>query len=174
MDWPPAVRAELVLRPQLLAAASTVPLLLHPSSLLAAEQSAEEPHSELEHEPRDSEQYRRNDDQEQYPTRSPSPCLPRLLSRWLLSPLEECRVLSLYDRLVTNHTKRDALMFASLTSKVVTAFCAVVGAIALLGTFFLAVTGGSPYLQFGLALIFFAMFIVGSYWWMVFGPGRGL
>src|SRR5215216_5367103 len=25
-----------------------------------------------------------------------------------------------------------------------------------------------------LALIFFAMFIVGSYWWMVFGPGRGL
>jgi hypothetical protein len=28
--------------------------------------------------------------------------------------------------------------------------------------------------QFGLALVFFAMFIVGSYWWMVFGPGRGL
>jgi hypothetical protein len=62
-------------------------------------------------------------------------------------------------------------MFASLTSKVVTAVCAVVGAIALLGTFFLTVTGGSPYLQFGLALIFFAMFIIGSYWWMVFGPG---
>jgi hypothetical protein len=65
-------------------------------------------------------------------------------------------------------------MFASQTSKVVTALCAVVGAIALLGTFFLTVTGGSPYLQFGLALIFFAMFIVGSYWWMVFGLGRGL
>ena len=65
-------------------------------------------------------------------------------------------------------------MFASLTSKVVTAICAVVGAIALLGTFYVTVTGGSPYLQFALALIFFAMFIVGSYWWMVFGPGRNL
>jgi hypothetical protein len=81
---------------------------------------------------------------------------------------------SLYDPLVTDQTKGDALMFDSLTSKVVTAICAVVGAIALLGTFFLTVTGGSPYLQFGLALIFFAMFIVGSYWWMVFGTGRGL
>jgi len=65
-------------------------------------------------------------------------------------------------------------MFASLTSKVVPALCAVVGAIALLGTFYVTVTGGSPYLQFALALIFFAMFIVGSYWWMVFGPGRNL
>ena len=81
---------------------------------------------------------------------------------------------SLYDHLVTDQTKGDPLMFDSLTSKVVTAICAVVGAIALLGTFFLTVTGGSPYLQFALALIFFAMFIVGSYWWMVFGPGRGL
>jgi high-affinity Fe2+/Pb2+ permease len=61
-----------------------------------------------------------------------------------------------------------------MTSKVVTACCAVVGAIALVGSFYLTVTGGSPYLQFALALIFFAMFIVGSYWWMVFGPGRGL
>jgi len=65
-------------------------------------------------------------------------------------------------------------MFASLTSRVVTAVRAVVGAIALLGTFYLTVTGGSPFLQFALALIFFTMFIVGSYWWMVFGPGRGL
>jgi hypothetical protein len=65
-------------------------------------------------------------------------------------------------------------MFNSLTSKVVTAVCAVIGAIALFGIFFLAVTGESPYLQFGLALLFFVMFIVGSYWWMVFGPGRGL
>ena len=65
-------------------------------------------------------------------------------------------------------------MFDSLSSKVVTAFCAVVGAIALLGTFFLTVTGGSPYLQFALALVFFAMFIVVSYWWIVFGPGRSL
>ena len=37
-----------------------------------------------------------------------------------------------YDRLATHQTKGDALMFASLTSKVVTAICAVVGAIALL------------------------------------------
>ena len=65
-------------------------------------------------------------------------------------------------------------MFDSLSAKVVTAVCALVGAIALLGTFLLTLTGGSPYLQFGLALIFFAMFLVGTYWWMVFGPGRGL
>jgi hypothetical protein len=65
-------------------------------------------------------------------------------------------------------------MFVSLTSKVVTAVCAVIGAIALLGIFFLPVTAGSPYLQFGLALVFFAMFIVGSYRCMVFGSGRGL
>jgi hypothetical protein len=65
-------------------------------------------------------------------------------------------------------------MFASVTAKIVTAVCAVVGAIALLGTFFLTLTGGSLYLQFGLAVIFFAMFLVGSYWWMVFGPGRSL
>jgi high-affinity Fe2+/Pb2+ permease len=64
------------------------------------------------------------------------------------------------------------MLFASLTAKVVTAVCAVLGAIALLGTFYLTVTGGSPYLQFALALLFFAMFIVGSYWWMIFGPGR--
>jgi hypothetical protein len=55
-------------------------------------------------------------------------------------------------------------MFVSLTSKVVTAVCAVIGAIALLGIIFLSVTEGSPYLQFGLALVIFAMFIVGSYW----------
>ena len=65
-------------------------------------------------------------------------------------------------------------MFASTTAKVVTAVCAVVGAIALLGTFYLTVTGGSPYLQFALAVLFFAMFLVGSYWWMIFGPGRSL
>ena len=35
-------------------------------------------------------------------------------------------------------------MFASLTAKVVTAICALVGAIALLGTFLLTLTGGSP------------------------------
>jgi hypothetical protein len=87
--------------------------------------------------------------------------------------LKRCVVLSLYDHPVTHKTE-GVLMFDSLTSKVVTAVCAVIGAIALLSIFFLAVTGGSPYLQFGLALVFFAMFIVGSYWWMVFGSGRNL
>jgi hypothetical protein len=66
------------------------------------------------------------------------------------------------------------MLFASLTAKVVTTVCALVGAIALLGTFFVTVTGGSPFVEFGLAVVFFAMFLVGSYWWMVFGPGRVL
>jgi hypothetical protein len=65
-------------------------------------------------------------------------------------------------------------MFASVTARVVTAVCALVGATALLGTFVVTLTGGSPFLQFSLAVIFFATFIVGSYWWMVFGPGRHL
>ena len=65
------------------------------------------------------------------------------------------------------------MMFASLTAKVVTAACALIGALALLGSFFVTMSG-SPYVEFALALVFFAMFLVGSYWWMVFGPGRGL
>jgi hypothetical protein len=66
------------------------------------------------------------------------------------------------------------MSFASLTAKVVTAVCALVGAIALLGTFFVSVTGGSGFVEFALAVVFFAMFLVGSYWWMIFGPGRVL
>jgi hypothetical protein len=62
------------------------------------------------------------------------------------------------------------MLFASVTAKVVTTVCALVGAIALLGTFFVTVTGGSPFVEFALA----AMFLVGSYWWMIFGPGRVL
>jgi hypothetical protein len=65
-------------------------------------------------------------------------------------------------------------MFASVTAKVVTAVCTVVGAIVLLGTFFLTITGGWPYLEFGLALVSFAVFLVGPYCWMIFGPGRFL
>jgi hypothetical protein len=61
-------------------------------------------------------------------------------------------------------------MFASVTARVVTAVCAT----ALLGTFVVTLTGGSPYLEFALAVVFFTAFIVGSYWWMVFGPGRRL
>jgi hypothetical protein len=63
-------------------------------------------------------------------------------------------------------------MFASVTAQVVTAVCAVLGATALLGTFVATLTGGSPFLQFALAVVFFASVIVGSYWWMVLGPGR--
>src|ERR671920_1688563 len=70
--------------------------------------------------------------------------------------------------------ERGTLMFASLTAKVVTAVCAVVGAIALLATFFMTLTGGLPYVESGLAVVFFAAFLVGSYWWRVFGPGRRL
>lgn len=66
------------------------------------------------------------------------------------------------------------MLFASLTAKVVTTVCALVGAVALLGCLFVGVTGGSPFVEFALAMVFFAMFLVGSYWWMVFGPGRGL
>jgi hypothetical protein len=66
------------------------------------------------------------------------------------------------------------MLFASVTAKVVTTVCALVGAIALLGTFFVTVTGGSPFVEFALALVFFAMFLVGSYWWMIFGAGRVL
>lgn len=65
-------------------------------------------------------------------------------------------------------------MFASVTARIVTAVCAVVGATALLGTFVVTLMGGSPFLQFALAAVFFATFLVGSYWWMVFGPGRHL
>ena len=80
-----------------------------------------------------------------------------------------------YDRFVTRTNERAlCMLFASLTAKVVTAVCALVGALALLGCFFVTVTGGSPFLEFALAMVFFAMFLVGSYWWMIFGPGRVL
>jgi hypothetical protein len=66
------------------------------------------------------------------------------------------------------------MLFVSQTAKVVTAVCALVSAGALLGCFFVTATGGSPFVEFALAVMFFAMFLVGSYWWMVFGPGRVL
>jgi hypothetical protein len=66
------------------------------------------------------------------------------------------------------------MLFTSLTAKVVTIVCALVGALALLGCFFVTLTGGSTYVEFALAMVFFVMFLVGSYWWMIFGPGRVL
>lgn len=65
-------------------------------------------------------------------------------------------------------------MFASVIAKVVTTVCAIVGAIALLGTFFLTITGGWQYLEVGLALVSFATLLVWPYCYMVFGPGRYL
>jgi hypothetical protein len=65
-------------------------------------------------------------------------------------------------------------MFVSRAAKIVTAACAVVGAAAFVGIFFLTIAGGSEYLEFVLAMVFFAMFLIGSYWWIVLGPGRRL
>jgi hypothetical protein len=65
-------------------------------------------------------------------------------------------------------------MFADRTTKVVTAACAVVGLIALAGVAILTIIGGSEYIEFALAMVFFVAFLVGAYWWVVFGPGRRL
>lgn len=65
-------------------------------------------------------------------------------------------------------------MFVSRAAKIVTAACVVVGAAAFVGIFFLTIAGGSEYLEFVLAMVFFAMFLIGSYWWIVLGPGRRL
>ena len=66
------------------------------------------------------------------------------------------------------------MLFATKLSRVVTILCAVVGALAFLGTFVLTLTSGSEYAKFGLAMVFFVSFLVGSYWWVAFGGGRYL
>jgi hypothetical protein len=66
------------------------------------------------------------------------------------------------------------LMFVGRTSKIVTALGTVVGIVALVGIEVLALTDGSEYTEFVLVMIFFVAFLVGSYWWIVFGPGRYL
>ncbi|MDP8951234.1 MAG: hypothetical protein M3N18_03170 [Actinomycetota bacterium] len=65
-------------------------------------------------------------------------------------------------------------MFVSRTAKIETAVCTVVGAAAFVGIFFLTIAGGSEYFKFVLAMVFFAMFLIGSYWWIVLVPGRRL
>ncbi len=65
-------------------------------------------------------------------------------------------------------------MFAGRTAKIVTATCAVVGLMALAGIATLTLAGGSEYIEFTLAMVFFVAFLVGAYWWVVFGPGRRL
>lgn len=65
-------------------------------------------------------------------------------------------------------------MFVGRIAMIVTATCAVIGAAAFVGIFFLTIAGGSEYLEFILAMVFFTMFLIGSYWWIVLGPGRRL
>ncbi len=65
-------------------------------------------------------------------------------------------------------------MFAGRTSRIVTALCALMGMIALVTIGVLTLTGGSEYAEFALVMVFFVSLLVGSYWWLVFGPGRYL
>jgi hypothetical protein len=65
-------------------------------------------------------------------------------------------------------------MFAGRTSLIVTALCALTGVVALVSIGVLALTGGSEYIEFALVMVFFVSFLVGSYWWIIFGPGRYL
>jgi hypothetical protein len=65
-------------------------------------------------------------------------------------------------------------MFAGRTSLIVTALCALIGMVALVSIGALALTGGSEYIQFALVMVFFVSFLIGSYWWIIFGPGRFL
>jgi len=60
------------------------------------------------------------------------------------------------------------------TTLIVTAVIALLGVSALVGVFFLTVTGGSEYVEFALAMIMFGALLIGSYWFVVLGPGRRL
>ena len=65
-------------------------------------------------------------------------------------------------------------MFAGRTSLIVTALCVLTGVVALVSIGVLALTGGSEYIELALVMVFFVSFLVGSYWWIIFGPGRYL
>jgi hypothetical protein len=65
-----------------------------------------------------------------------------------------------------------SVLFTSKIAAIVTIACAVVGGGALIGTAVLTLAGGSEYVEFALAMVFFVAFLVGSYWWIVFGPGQ--
>ena len=65
-------------------------------------------------------------------------------------------------------------MFAGRTSLIVTALCALIGILALVTIGVLTFTGGSEVTEFALVMVFFVSFLVGSYWWIIFGPGRYL
>ncbi len=65
-------------------------------------------------------------------------------------------------------------MFAGRTSIIVTAICTLIGVVAFVSIGVLTLTGGSEYTKFALVMVFFVSFLIGSYWWLVFGPGRYL
>ncbi len=60
------------------------------------------------------------------------------------------------------------------TARIITAALALLGTAAFVGIFLLTVTGGSEYTKFALAMVMFASILIGSYWFVVFGPGRRL
>jgi hypothetical protein len=70
--------------------------------------------------------------------------------------------------------RSNMLMFPGRTSLVVTALCALIGVVAFVSLGVLTLTGGSEYMEFALVMVFFVCFVVGSYWWIVSGPGRYL
>ena len=80
-----------------------------------------------------------------------------------------CRM---YDGQWRSLEEGTSVLFTSKTATIVTIACAVVGGGALLGTFVLTLMEGSEFVEFALAMIFFLAFLVGSYWWIVFGPGQ--
>ena len=65
-------------------------------------------------------------------------------------------------------------MFAGRTSLIVTALCALIGVVAFVSIGVLTLAGGSEYTEFALVMVLIVSFVVGSYWWIVSGPGRYL
>jgi ABC-type spermidine/putrescine transport system permease subunit I len=65
-------------------------------------------------------------------------------------------------------------VFAGRTSIIVTALCTLIGVVALVTIGVLTLTGGSEFTEFALVMVFFVSFLIGSYWWIIFGPGRYL
>ncbi|MDQ3913702.1 MAG: hypothetical protein M3305_18425 [Actinomycetota bacterium] len=58
------------------------------------------------------------------------------------------------------------------SNKIIFAVLALVVLVTMVGIAFLAITGGSEYIKFALAMIMFVTLLGGSYWWVVFGQGR--
>ncbi len=65
-------------------------------------------------------------------------------------------------------------MFVGRAARIITAVTALIGVAALIGTVIRTVTGGSEYGKFVLAMVSFGSILIGSYWFVVLGPGRRL